>query len=297
MLKEIFLLFLTIFVAVNCNYCTDDCQFTLSFDDQFQVPENCPKSYGHTFLICHSDFQLDYVEKTIDVNMYAEGIVLTNEVHYQMDIISNFEPSIERMTARLQYSCTLLDDCARAYTLEKFETLFSHTPVLYSIKDNLYNVGSSNVQQCYDLENKTVDCKNGLCRAELGSYLKPDDPFTPIPYYKTYCDYYPPDDPFKNKTGLISTNTYGLPTSRGIFDTLHYVCNRNLCNNYENIELIQNLLEIFNNYSINITTTAATTTVSSAVMTTISSSIIITTSLLLFAKHFFLNLLVASQNK
>jgi len=240
------------------------------------VPDNCPKAYGHTFLICHSDFQIDYIEKTINVNMYAEENTLTNEEHYRMDIFSSFDQSNEQITATLKYSCTVIDDCARTYAEGKAKILFNHQPILYAIKDNLYNLKSSNVQQCYDLENKTIDCINGLCRAELGSYLQPDDPFTPIPYYKTYCDYYPPDDPFQNKTGFMSTNTYGIPSEIGIFNTLHYVCNKNLCNNYGNIQFIQKLVDDFNKFD---KPTSATTT--------ISSGVTITMTLLLFMKYFF----------
>ncbi len=47
------------FVTVNCNYCTDKCQFSLSFNEPFQVPDNCPKEYGHNYLQCHANLQID----------------------------------------------------------------------------------------------------------------------------------------------------------------------------------------------------------------------------------------------
>ena len=243
MLKIIYLFLLTIFVPVNCNYCTDQCQFSLYFDDPLHIPENCPNAYGHTFLICHVDLEVNYIENTIDINLYSEenATPYPVEIHYRMDINGSFEKPNERMTARLQYSCTVLDDCARTYLIKIYEMLSNHKPVLYVIKDNLYDSANSKVEQCYNLDNQTVDCKNGRCRAEVGTYIESDHPFDPISYYRTYCDYYPPGDPFNNKTGLSTINTYGIPTYMGVFNTIHYVCNKNLCNNDATIKLIQNL--------------------------------------------------------
>ncbi len=281
MLKEIFFLLLTIFVAVNCNYCTDKCMFSLSFNDPFVVPENCQKVYGHGALQCHSDIQIDYIQRTIDFNLWGTENVPTGGSMYQMDIFSSFDEHNEQLTAKLQYSCAIwLDDyeCAKNYTLERLQIMLDHESILYTMKDRLYDLKGSNVQQCYDLQNKTVNCMNGLCRAEVGGVQNPDvhwDP--PIPYYKTYCNYYPPDDPFQNTTGLISTTTNGIPPDFGIFDRVHYVCNTNLCNGDENIKFIQQLVNDFNKLE----------RVSRAT-TTISSGITITIVLLLIINYFFI---------
>jgi hypothetical protein len=276
MLKEIFLLLPTIFVTVNCNYCTDKCQFSLTFNDPLVVPENCPKEYGHGYITCRTIIQIDYVQKTIDINLFADENIVTGNDLYQLDIVSSFDPSNEQIRVVLQYSCVYIDECARNYTEEKFKILLDHQTILYTIKDKLYNIKSSNVQQCYDLQNKTSNCTNGLCLADLGGVNNPDDPDDVIPYYKTYCNYNASEERFQNKTGLNSTNQYGIPAVFGIFNSLHYVCNQNLCNNNENINLIQQLVNDFNNFD----------KISRA--TTISSGITITITLLLIIKSFFI---------
>jgi len=277
MLKEIFLFLLTIFVTVNCNYCTDKCQFSLSFNEPLVVPENCPKEYGHNYITCRTIIQIDYVQQTIDINLFADANIVTGRDLYQLDIISSFDQPNEQIRVVLQYSCVYIDECARNYTEEKLKILLDHQTILYTIKDKLYNFKSSNVQQCYDLQNETTNCMNGLCLAELGSFITSDDPYNPIPYYKTYCNYYPSEQPFQNKTGLNNTNQYGIPSVFGIFNSLHYVCNQNLCNNYENINLIQKLVNDFNNFDK-----------ISRATTTISSGITITITLLLIIKYFFI---------
>jgi len=236
------------------------------------------------------DLEVNYIENTIDINLYSEenATPYPVEIHYRMDINGSFEKPNERMTARLQYSCTVLDDCARTYLIKIYEMLSNHKPILYVIKDNLYDSANSKVEECYNLDNQTVDCKNGLCRAEVGLYIESDHPFDPIPYYRTYCDYYPPGDPFYNKTGLSTINTYGLPTPLGVFNTIHYVCNKNLCNNDENIKLIRNLLVDYNNFDVptNITTTAMPSNTITTTFSTITMTII--TTLLFVIKDFFI---------
>ena len=249
MWQEILLLLSTVFITVNCNYCTQECKFSLSFHEPFQVPASCSTTYGTPYITCLVDIQIDYARKKINVQLYASDNIITGNDMYQMDINGSFHQHNQTLAAELKYQCVFTDDCAKNYTRRIFPILLSHQTILHKIKDRVYNHNSSNVQRCYDLQNKTIDCINGQCRAEVGIMSNPNDTYNPLPFYKTYCNYYPSEDPFHNATGFVGTYTYGVPPEFGVFNNLHFVCNRNLCNNNKNIKLIQNLVNDFNNFT------------------------------------------------
>ncbi|CAF0958921.1 unnamed protein product [Didymodactylos carnosus] len=115
--------------------------------------------------------------------------------------------------------------------------------ILHTIRDKLYNSGSSNVQQCNDLQNETIACMNGLCRAELGAFDNPEDP---VPFYRTYCNHSPLEDPFQNKTGFFDVVPHGYPPPGENMHNFYYVCNQNLCKNQETVNVIQKLIHDYN---------------------------------------------------
>ncbi|CAF1564199.1 unnamed protein product, partial [Didymodactylos carnosus] len=216
-----------------------------AFGEPFQVPKNCTTETGDNTFTCFVTAYIDYIQKQIEIQLNAENESPASNETYGQEIMLRFDQSDELMKTGVIYGCTISNDCAKNYIEKQLRILVDHEGILHTIKDKLYNPGSSNVQQCNDLQNNTIACGNGQCRAELGTFNNPEDP---VPFYRTYCNYSPPEDPFQNKTGLFDITARGYPPPGVDMHDLYYVCNQNLCNNQETINLIQKLI---NDYNLN----------------------------------------------